>query len=539
MRRIATVLLMWICLSSWAMGGSPKVIVIANGNVPESLELAHYYLQARDLPTNCLCVLDLPDEEVISRGTYEEKLRDPLLKFLREGKHVTQKHRRKRDIKSHESEWETTTTTVGFMVSMYGIPLKISDTKTRLGAAVADLNRNPSLKNEAAVDSELAVMLTPPIELNGPALNPAYNRFSHADSGPAGRFLVFATRLDGPNPEDVKRMIDQSLDVEKYGLLGRAYFDARGLTLGNHFMGDYWIREACERFIREGFDCYLDLEEDRFSVSFPMEDAVVYLGWYTEDVDGPFTRTGFKLRPGAVAYHLHSGSAKSLKHPDRNWAAPLIECGAAATMGAVYEPYLEYTPNLQLFADRLCSGYSLAESAYMSMKVISWQITVVGDPLFRPFAIPLDEQIANLEKDGRKEVEWAYLRKINLYMQNGLFNRALRLCTQKAEELDSMVLREKLADLLLRNEALIEAGKQYEKLVDDAKTAETAVRSGVRLIAILKHLKKDDDAAQAEASIREKWAGSPALDTLSRADSFERQEPVPAAATQQNGEPEP
>ena len=35
------------------------------------------------------------------------------------------------------------------------------------------------------------------------------------------------SRLDGPDPDTVRRLIDDALLVEKEGLKGRAYFDAR------------------------------------------------------------------------------------------------------------------------------------------------------------------------------------------------------------------------------------------------------------------------------------------------------------------------
>jgi hypothetical protein len=66
--------------------------------------------------------------------------------------------------------------------------------------------------------------------------------------------------------------------------------------------------------------------------------------------------------------------------------APLVTRGAAATTGNVYEPYLDLTPHLDVLNERLLQGFTFAESVYMSLKVLSWMTTVVGDPLYRPFA---------------------------------------------------------------------------------------------------------------------------------------------------------
>ena len=68
--------------------------------------------------------------------------------------------------------------------------------------------------------------------------------------------------------------------------------------------------------------------------------------------------------------------------------------GAAATIGNVYEPYLQLTAHLDVFNDRLLHGFTFAESAYMSMPVLSWMSVMVGDPLYRPYAawLGLDEK---------------------------------------------------------------------------------------------------------------------------------------------------
>src|SRR2546430_16170962 len=52
----------------------------------------------------------------------------------------------------------------------------------------------------------------------------------------------------------------------------------------------------------------------------------------------------------------------------------------------VEEPYLEGTINVAaFFADFTALGFSFGEAAYAAQPSISWQTTVVGDPLYRPF----------------------------------------------------------------------------------------------------------------------------------------------------------
>jgi len=111
----------------------------------------------------------------------------------------------------------------------------------------------------------------------------------------------------------------------------------------------------------------------------------MYFGWYTGNVNGPFRNPNFKFKKGAVAVHLHSFSAGDLRNPRSKWVGPLLERGAAATVGNVYEPYLTGSHYFDVLHDRLIQGYTLVESAYMGIPQLSWQNVVIGDPLYRPY----------------------------------------------------------------------------------------------------------------------------------------------------------
>jgi hypothetical protein len=185
-----------------------------------------------------------------------------------------------------------------------------------------------------------------------------------------------------------------------------------------------------------------------FDEDYPMIDVAAYAGWYAENAAGPFRRRDFHFKTGAVAYHLHSWSGETVHSRTARWVGPLLAKGAVATMGNVFEPYLSYTPHIDMFFRRLLDGAPFLEAGYYSEPVLSWQTTFVGDPLYRPFATSLDEQIQRLEADHKPDVEWAYLRKINLLSARGDSTKAEELCRGKAEDLHSAVLYEKLGDLL-------------------------------------------------------------------------------------------
>src|SRR5207302_9254349 len=136
---------------------------------------------------------------------------------------------------------------------------------------------------------------------------------------------------------------------------------------------------------------------------YPMTDCALYFGWKADNAAGPFAQPDFRFSRGAVAVHIHSFSAMTLRDPNAFWVAPLLERGAAATLGNVYEPYLQMTAHLNIFNDRLLHGFTFAESAYSSIEVLSWMWVMVGDPLYRPYGSWLQIEAAG---DSGKTDQW-------------------------------------------------------------------------------------------------------------------------------------
>jgi uncharacterized protein (TIGR03790 family) len=59
----------------------------------------------------------------------------------------------------------------------------------------------------------------------------------------------------------------------------------------------------------------MDNGEGLFPSVYPMTHAAGYLGWYADHVTGPFLEPAFAFERGAVAVHIHSFSASSLRNP--------------------------------------------------------------------------------------------------------------------------------------------------------------------------------------------------------------------------------
>jgi tetratricopeptide (TPR) repeat protein len=217
----------------------------------------------------------------------------------------------------------------------------------------------------------------------------------------------------------------------------------------SYYLGDEWILNAGEICREWGFETTVDKNPGTFPADFPMSQIAIYCGWYDENVSGPFTLPKVEFMPGAFAYHLHSFSAPTLRSTNLFWVGPLLAKGATCTMGCVNEPYLPGTPNVAAFLARLTAGgFTFGEAAWTAQPVLSWQTTVVGDPLYRPFAKEPSVLHAEFARNHNPLIEWSYLRVVDLGLVHGapVAQLAAFLETIPATT-NSAVLTEKLADL--------------------------------------------------------------------------------------------
>jgi len=117
-------------------------------------------------------------------------------------------------------------------------------------------------------------------------------------------------------------------------------------------------------------------------------------------------------------------------------------------MGCVYEPYLGYTPNIAFFMQALASKYTFGEAAWASQPGLSWQTTVIGDPLYRPFGKSPQAMHVELSRAHNPLDEWAYLQLVNLGLVRGARMMEMSAILENLDlATNSAVLTEKLADL--------------------------------------------------------------------------------------------
>ncbi|MGO8674500.1 MAG: TIGR03790 family protein [Limisphaerales bacterium] len=449
---LVTAILAWGGVAP-ALAGNPgdEVVVIYNKRVPESKPLALYYAQRRQVPAEQVIPVDLPATEELSRAQYRDGLEMPLARFL-EGRKLWRMGQVEAPAtagRPAKVQRLVVSSRIRYAVLCYGVPLRIAEDPNLMEAGM-DKATPEGRRNGGAVDSELALLplVQEKYPLSGWLRNPVYGTTNAAAVDPTNGVLIVA-RLDGPSPAIARGLVDKAIEAETHGLWGRAYFDLRNTTEPGLKMGDEWIRSASELCRHLGLETVVDENAATFPAGFPMSHIALYLGWYDENVSGPFAQPAVEFMPGAFAYHLHSFSACSLRVTNLYWVGPLLAKGATITMGCVAEPYLVGTPDLATFVGRLVySGFSFGEAAYASQRLLSWQITVVGDPLYRPFGRNLDQLFMELETHESPWREWAYLRLLDLNLANG---KPLSAGVTYLEQLDltqhSAILTEKLADL--------------------------------------------------------------------------------------------
>lgn len=459
-------------------------VVVYNEDEPESHGLADFYAEKRAIPAEHIVGLKCSTQEEITRADYDSTIAEPLRKIF-----------------TDKGWWKlrppddalgpVESNRIRFIALMRGLPLKIAPAADYEGDKPYH-NSPIGEHNEAAVDSELATLALRLRTVSGAINNPYFKSFSGFRDARHPELMLVA-RLDGPTAVTVRRMINDSITTEQTGLRGFAYLDARGLAAqgspGGLQEGDLWLQAAANQLQRSGVPVILDNGPALFPQGYPMRHAALYFGWYAGQIEGAFAGIGIRFRPGAVACHIHSFSASTLRSTEASWVGPLLTQGAAATMGNVYEPFLTLTPHLDIFSERLRGGYSFAESAYMSQRVLSWMTTFVGDPLYRPYPALAENA------GGKDNAEWdtyATLAK-QWFTKRAPAETALQ---QAATKMRSGLLFEGLGLLQMRANDAKAAIVSFEQARKTYTNPDDAIRAAIHEVIQLKATGREGEAAK-------------------------------------------
>ncbi|HVX83789.1 MAG TPA: TIGR03790 family protein [Phycisphaerae bacterium] len=241
-------------------------------------------------------------------------------------------------------------------------------------------------ESEACFDSELALVLTDQqYSRNRWIPNP-----NNLEVWPVVHTLpdtpraLMVTRIDGVTPAAAMDLVNTSLKIEKKGLDGNMYLDARGLTGGDAYAAfDQNLRDTYD-FLKahSTIDVTLD-DHPELLEAINCPDAALYCGWYSLHNYQP----SCQWIPGSIGYHVASLEMPTLHNPkDPGWANQMLQHGVVGTLGATAEPYLASFPKPSLFFPLLLSGqFTQGEVWEVTNPWLSWRIGYVGDPLYNPF----------------------------------------------------------------------------------------------------------------------------------------------------------
>jgi uncharacterized protein (TIGR03790 family) len=368
-----------------------EVLVVANSDVAASVRTAQYYCAKRSVPVANILALHLGTNlsDTITRDDYEKKLAGPIRRKLSRPELAAK---------------------IRCLLMTYGVPIKVKGrgplkgkegklkqlkqlkkfagqkkkTSRKVAQLQSQIDRIVGKETGASVDSELSMVLFGDYELY------RWQPNMLKDAAPYWDFkTLMVSRLDGPDKKRVKDLVDKAIAAEKTGLSGVAYIDSRGIADDKkpYSFGffDQSLRDLAV-FTRLRTEMAVKQERtEKLFASGACPRTAIYCGWYSlkKYIDA------FDFVDGAIGYHISSWEAVDLRAPNSSqWCPAMLADGITATLGAVAEPYLHSFPEPKAFFLELFDGHCLVEAYYRTKPFNSWQLVLIGDPLYRPFKKP-------------------------------------------------------------------------------------------------------------------------------------------------------
>ena len=397
-------------LTVWLIRGhlQGEVVILANSSDRDSLNLAAHYARARQIPNRHIVNLRMPRTEEITWKEFSKEILNPLRKALMDRNLISGSFGPLTDSFGRR-QFIPLDNKVEYLAICRGVPLKLKNELSKV--PLVQINKTPKnyRKTTSSVDAELALLASENQQTIGWIPNPLFKR---PNPGPFSKQLVIkVSRLDGPSQKAALQLVDSALDGET-AAFGRAYVDSGG----PHNQGNDWMKAIIENLQKQGFPTDIETTSRLFQTGQRFDAPILYFGWHSHNLQGPFSRSDIKFPPGALAFHIHSFSAQSLRSDTRHWVGPLVEKGVTGTIGNITEPYLHLTHHLPILLDELLSGKSLAEAAYTSLPVLSWQAVLIGDPLYKPALLqsqiklpPDDSEFAPFHLEQYSAIRWIRL----------------------------------------------------------------------------------------------------------------------------------
>jgi uncharacterized protein (TIGR03790 family) len=257
----------------------------------------------------------------------------------------------------------------------------IAGLRTVIANLKSDMDRCQGKETGASVDSELSMVLFENYDLYRWQPNELKDSLLFLPSD-----TLMVCRLDGPSEKIAAGLIDKAIYAEKNGLSGTAYVDARGMNITGElspYSYEYYDRNlnSLVKMLKSRVTMPVVFENtSKLFAEGQCPQTALYCGWYSVKryIDA------FDFVPGAIGFHIASFEAMDLRNASSlNWCPAMLADGITATMGPVDEPYLHSFPLPTNFFAELLDGKSLVEAYYRTNPYNSWQMVLIGDPLYK------------------------------------------------------------------------------------------------------------------------------------------------------------
>ena len=170
--------LLWLPRAPGGDDLAQRVVIVYNAEDPDSKPLADYYASKRGVPTNQICEISVSVSDTVSRKQFNDKIRDPIWRFLTHRGLLQQEPRTVMDpVLGRIPSLATVSSRVSYLVLMYGMPLKI-DRSASLHESASDKTPVGYQRDEASIESELATLPSTGLPTAGPLRNPFFGSTS-------------------------------------------------------------------------------------------------------------------------------------------------------------------------------------------------------------------------------------------------------------------------------------------------------------------------------------------------------------------------
>jgi tetratricopeptide (TPR) repeat protein len=174
-------------------------------------------------------------------------------------------------------------------------------------------------------------------------------------------------------------------------------------------------------------------------------------------------------------------------------------------------------------------GFTFGEAAWASQVALSWQTTVIGDPLYQPFATAPVVMHSTLARENSPLIEWSFNRLINLDIVHGAPLAALEKFAKSIPvTAHSAVLTEKLAELEYAQNEIGPSIDDWTKALDRNPSPEQSIRIRLKLADVLVQQNRKAEALTVYRELALATPGYPGLSFIrDRVKLLQPKSPIP------------